>query len=124
MTDLAELLWRKAEPVLFITREAYLEQLADWTIEPVEIDGDVAFVFLIKGPELHYDSFGTGHRIPLKLFADRIWKVVDQHGYLVTRTPKDDIRQQNINRRFGCVVTHEDEFDIHFRLERRAPCLQ
>lgn len=120
MTDIVDLLWAKASEVLFITKEEYVRSLEGWAIEPVEIDGVLAFAILTKGPELHYDSFGTGHRIPLKLFADRIWSVVDRHGYLVTRTPKDDERQRKINQRFGCVVTGEDQYDIHFRLERPA----
>jgi len=120
VTDFIEALWQKASAQLFITREQYVASLEGWEIEPVEIDGVPAFLFLTKGPELHYASLDTGHRIPLKRFADRIWQVVDQHGYLVTKTPKDDVRQQKINKHFGCVVTGWDDYDIHFRLERPA----
>ena len=122
--DLIDRLWEKASTVLFVTKEQFVASLDGWEIEPIEIDGVVAFAILTKGPELHYDSFGTGHPIPLKLFAKRIWGVVDKYGYLITRTPKEDIRQQKINLRFGCVVTGEDEYDIHFRLERRETCQQ
>ena len=125
MSDaLIDRLYAKDSEVIYLTREEYGRRLEGWDIEPVEINGELAFAFLIRGPELHYNSFDTGHRIPLKRFVERLWKVVDQHGYLITRTPKDAVQQQKINRRLGFVVTGEDEYDIHFRLERRATCQQ
>jgi hypothetical protein len=115
-------LWEKAEPTLFISKEQFIASLDGWTIEGLEIDGELAFVGMQKGPEFHFQNFGAKHRITMKMAKAYLQPLITQYGYVMTRTPKDDARQHRFNRRFGFEITGEDEFDVHYRLERIRPC--
>jgi hypothetical protein len=108
-------LWSEIEPTVFITRETWDRGLAGWDITAHRAaDGRLAFVVLTKGPEIHYKSFGVE---PMSLAMFRRWgqPLLDKYGHVVTRTSKDDRRQQRVNRRMGAVVTGEDEFFITFK---------
>lgn len=111
-------LWEKAAETLFISKEQFLRNLEGWDIEQVEIEGELAGVVLSKGAEIHFQSFGTGHPITGKMLWERLNKVIDQHGYAMTRTPKDDARQNRFNLRFGFKVVGEDEYDFLYRIDR------
>lgn len=115
---IADLLFERLPETLFITKDQFLESLAGWEIEPFEIEGDLAFVTLTKGPEFHFQVFGTKHPISMTLIRTWLQKVIDAHGHVATKTPKEDARQHRFNRRFGFYVTGEDEFDVHYRLDR------
>lgn len=115
---LVEQLWAKASDILFITKEEYVRILEGWTIEPVHVGDELAFIFVSKGPEFHFDTVGSGHKVPMKGFRDFIQKRIDEHGYATTRTPVDDHKQQRLNRIFGFVETGRDHLDVHFRIEK------
>jgi hypothetical protein len=115
---LEDRLWEKAEPVLYITKEEFLKSLEGSYIEPIEIDGELAFATLQKGPLFHFHSFGTKRQISLKMIRAFLQKIIDQYGYAETRTPKDDERQHRFNTILGFKQVGEDEFDTHFRIER------
>lgn len=115
---LQDLLWEKAEPLLFISKEAFLEWLEGWTIEPVYIEGELAFATLQKGPLFHFQSFDTKHPIKRKMIREFLGKIIAEHGYAETRTPIDDERQHHFNRLMGFEMVGEDAFDTHFRIER------
>lgn len=118
MSELTDLLWKKAEPVLFITKDEYLQTLAEWVIKPVHIDGELAWITVQKGPEFHFQSVGKTRIMPLRIIREFLQGILAEHGYALTKTPIDDVRQQRFNRCFGFVEIDRDALDIHFRLDR------
>lgn len=111
-------LWAQIEPAVFITRGQFERELVAWEIEPVDIDGELAFAVLRNGPEIHWAIFGTGAQLTMVMMRDWINPTLARYGFAVTRTLKEDVRQQRINRRMGCHVTGESEYFIHYRLDR------
>jgi hypothetical protein len=125
--EVTDLLWAQFVAQLgfgrlvFITREQFDRALDAWEIEPVEINGELAFATLTKGPEFHFASFETGRPISLAMIRERIEPLMERHGFVTTRTPKSEPRQHRFNRLFGFKATGEDEFFVHYRLERACP---
>lgn len=118
--SLKDMLWEKAEPFLFITKEAFLINLDSWEIEAVEHEGELVAILVTKGPEMHFQ--GTGLPIPRKIVFGVLQKIIDQHGYALTKTPKDQTRQHRFNALIGWKAVGEDAYDIHYRIDalRRA----
>lgn len=123
--DVSDALWAQIEPIVFMSKERFVAGLEDWDIEPVWItpegvpshDGQLAFVSLTQGPELHYTSFGS-HRVTRGLIRGWMAPLLERYGYVTTRTPKGERRQQRLNVLLGGKITHEDEFFTHFRLDQ------
>lgn len=123
LDEVREQIWQEASEHLYCTREQYMAMLDDWAIKVLEVDDQPAFAILERGPEIHLITLRSGHRFPLKLFAAELERIVDQHGYVQTRTPKDsDARQHRANLRFGFKKADEDELDIIYRFTRSTPC--
>ena len=116
--NIIDKLYDRLPPLVFVSREDFGRSLQGWAIEPVEIGGALAFVFLSKGPEFHFQSFGQHHRITMAMIRSRLDPILAAHGYAMTRTPKDDARQHRFNLRFGFEAIGEDEYDIFYRVER------
>lgn len=116
--EIADRLWEGASEILFISKDEFLRSLEGWQSEPVYCDGELAFVFFIKGPEFHFQSLSKRHLVLLmKMSRERLQKLIDIHGYALTRTPKMDTRQHSFNRAFGFSPVGEDEFDVCYRIE-------
>lgn len=113
-----DLLWERRDPLLFITREQFDKELDGWDIQPVEMDGQIAFATLRKGPQFHFQSFGTGHLISRKMIRDYLTPIIAEHGFAATHTPIEDARQHRFNLLMGFTVTGEDHFDRHYQIER------
>lgn len=114
-------LWEQIEPTVFITREQFLRGLEVWAIDPVIIDGELAFVALTQGPEFHFASFDTGATITRTMIWSRLDAIMDQYGFVTTRTPKEGAnRQHRINKALGFKEIESDEFLVTYRLD--APC--
>jgi hypothetical protein len=116
-SDLAERLWKDVEPTVFITKEQFISGLDGWDLEPVFIDGQLAILTMAKGPAFHFHSFGTGRSLTRKMICDYLRPIIAEHGYATTKTPKHDERQNRFNLLFGFSLTHEDEYDRHYRIE-------
>jgi len=109
--DVGDRLWAQIEPIVFITREQFLAGLTGWDIEAVTIDGRLAFAVLTKGPEFHFASFDTGAPITRAMIRQRLDPIIERHGYVTTRTPKDGAdRQHRFNRAYGFKAVGEDDF--------------
>lgn len=90
--------------------------LDGWEITPVENDGALVVVTLTKGPELHFQSFGRP--IPRRIVRSIVQQIIDRHGYVTVKTPKIEPRQQRFNRAIGFRQVGEDEYDVHFRMDK------
>jgi hypothetical protein len=115
---LIDLLWEGVKEKLYCSKEEYAESLKDWEVAPVELDGVIAFITSVKGPEVHFASCHTGKRMPPNRFKTFVQKVIDEHGYATTKTPKSDMRQHKFNAYFGFKPVGEDYLDIHYRIEK------
>ena len=115
--ELKEILWRKAEPFLFISKEQFFTGLEGWTLEPWSYGGEVGVIVATKGPEMHFQTLETGKPIPRSVVYAVMQKIIDQHGYALTKTPKSDVRQHRFNRLIGFKQIGEDANDIHYRMD-------
>lgn len=116
--DLAERLWEQIEPTVFIGREQFFRGLAEWDMEAVLIGDALAFVALTRGPEFHFASFGTGAPISLRMIRERLDPIIEAHGFVTTRTPREGAdRQHRFNRALGFRQSGEDEFFLTYRME-------
>lgn len=126
--EIMENLWRQAEPKVFISRQEFLAGLEGWEIEPRRIDGDIIGVTIVRGAEFHFVTFGPRKAFPFSLVVDCLQPIIDQHGFVRTRTPTEDLRQCRFNLLIGFCVESEDEFYTYFRMDRltlhkRPKCL-
>lgn len=118
MQSLTDLLWQKAEPVLFISKDEYLKTLAEWVVKAVHVDGELAWITVQKGPEFHFQNVGQTRVMPIRLIREFLQGIIDEHGHAITRTPIEDVRQQRFNERFGFQRIGQDQFDFIYRIER------
>jgi hypothetical protein len=120
--EIIDRIWEAAEPEVFIPKAAFMAGLDSWDIQPVEIDGEMAFVTMTNGPAFHFHSFDTGHAISRRMIKDFLKRITDHYGYATTKTPKEDTRQHRFNLMFGFKVVGMDEYDIFYRIDRSGPC--
>jgi len=119
MEEIIELLWQQAQQTLYIDREAFIRSLDGWTIDPQYNDADeLACVWLTNGPQLHFTTFGNKWCATRDDIRKRVGTLIDRYGHAETFTPKEDSRQARFNKLIGFFVTHEDEFYIHYKIER------
>lgn len=116
-----------ADTPLFITREQFEQSLDGWTIDPVlRPDGSIGIIWVSKGPEFHFAKFGTDIQFTKTTLKKYPGELIAQHGYALTKTPKNDTRQVRFNTRLGFYQVGEDEFDIHLRIDqlrmKEPPC--
>ena len=114
--DLIEELWRRAAPAVFISREEFIANLEGCEIALVEHDGAPLAIRVVRGAEYHFVTLGTGKPIPLAVVRAELQPIIDAHGCVTTRTPKDEPRQRRFNRAIGFEPVGEDEFFIHYRM--------
>lgn len=123
MMDVVEHLWNKAEPVFFITKEDFVQNLSKWITLIHHVDGVAAFISIVNGPEFHFESLETGHPLTRKMIKDFLKPIIEQHGYAITRTPMEDEKQQRFNLLLGFKEVGRDEYDVIYRIERIRGCL-
>lgn len=115
--ELVDAIWRQTEATTFISRQQFLDSLEGWEIASREIDGETIGATITRGPEFHFITFGKRKTFSAGLIASCLQPILDQHGFVVTRTPKDDMRQRHFNLLIGFEVQSEDEFYVYFRLQ-------
>lgn len=102
---------------LYLTREQFEATLVGWNVEPVEQDGRVIGCFVVKGPEIHFAKFDD---TPVtREHLKRLDRVITEHGFARTRTPKDDLRQCRFNARLRGRIVGETEYDVIYEFEHR-----
>lgn len=111
-------IWEQVEASVFVSRAEFLRGLDGWDVREVEVNGRVAGAILTRGPEFHFATFGETTRITARMARELLQPIIDQYGYVDTRTPKDAIRQQRFNLLIGFEAWGEDEFFIHYRAHK------
>lgn len=117
-TDLIELLWKKAEPMFFAAKDDFIRGLINWEIYPIIEGGQIVVIVATRGPQMHFETMETGRQITRRIVRLVLEPLIAKFGYAVTKTPKEEIRQRRFNELIGFVVVGEDEYDIHYRIER------
>lgn len=115
--EIIRMLWEIDKDKLFISEQDYFNSFSNCELTPIYTDNVITGVVITKGAEIHYQVFGKmviTKAMMRQFLADLILK----YGFAFTRVPKDNIRQQRLNERIGFFKVGEDEFDIHYRVER------
>ena len=113
-------LWDAAKLTLFCSEAEFVASLEGCEISSVMRAGQCVAVLVRKGSEFHFTKVGDyiiSHRDIIEVLSITI----DKYGYVDTKTPRADKRQQRFNERFGFVRTGEDEHDIHYRYTPSDP---
>lgn len=114
--ELIESIWQRVEPSVFISKHEFMVSLQEWDITPREIDGVIIGATMTHGPEFHFISFGVRKAFPATLISLCLQPIIDEHGFVITKTPKDDIRQHHFNLLIGFDVVTTDEHFTYFRM--------
>ncbi len=128
---LIDILWIKAEPMVFIPKEDFSKNLSDWSLYPIVEEDEIIAVVGEKGPHMHFETTGSGKPISRRVVRTVLRGLINKHGFAVTKTPKEETRQRRFNEMIGFKMVGEDEYDIHYRIEqirgdhvsRSASCL-
>ena len=111
-------IWEDVEPGVYITREQFDGALDDWTIQAFDVGGIPAYVTMVKGPEFHFAILAPLAVATRKIMSACLKPIFDAYGYVITRTPYDDTRQQKFNKMLGFHPIATDEFFIVYRLDK------
>ena len=116
--EIIDLLWGVDEKVLYLSKTQYVDSLNGWLIEPHYEGNIMVGATLTNGPEFHFATFGDQWKMTRADIRRYLCPLIEQHGYVATKTPKEDTRQSRFNKTLGFFVTGEDEFFTHYKLER------
>jgi len=120
-TDILERLWLANEEAVYITKQEFMANLADWDVAP-HYAGDVMVAAVLRrGSDFHFATFGDKWTLTRADIRRYLTPILEQYGCVTTRTPKNDARQSRFNKLLGFVSTGEDEFCIHYKLEQSSP---
>ena len=111
-------IWKETEHKVFISKRQFVESLVGWELATKDVDGETVGAVMVKGPEFHFITFGLKKPITRTLIADCIQPILNKHGVVRTKTPKDDFRQHRLNLLIGFIVESTDEFFTYFRMEQ------
>lgn len=115
---LIDRLWEKAEPLFFSTKDDFVRGLNDWNIYSILEKGEILIIVATSGPHMHFETMETGRPITRRVVRQVLDPLIKEYGYAVTKTPKGELRQRRFNELIGFVMVGEDEYDIHYRIER------
>ena len=128
MKEFLDLIWEQEKDRLYITREEF-----DIGFDGCEFDvyrrddSSISMIFVVRGPEFHFVKFGTDVHASRDILNKYPGSLIDKHGYALTKTPKEDMRQRRFNERLGFYSVDEDELDIHYKIDhlrKRKPSCQ
>lgn len=117
-SQIIDAIWKETEPKVFISKREFMATLDGWDVAARELDGEIIGATLTNGPEFHFVTFGSKKPLTRALIADCLRPILDKHGFVRTKTPKDDVRQHRFNSIIGFVVESTDEFFTHFRMDK------
>lgn len=117
-SEISEKIWEHVGPSVFQSRQDFMNDLAAWEIKPRMVDGQLIGATLQNGPEFHFITLGKRKVLTAALITECLQPIIDEHGYVTTKTPKEDERQRRFNQLIGFDGVGEDEFYTYFRMER------
>ena len=90
---------------LEIPKEEFLEALKEWTLNPIEKDGRLAAVVMVKDNEVHVASAEEyrGKWLSRKVIKDMLGKILDEHGCAVTSVSYGNELGRDFVERLGFV---------------------
>lgn len=113
-----DLLWEKEKDNLYMSKEEFIDSLKDWTITAHIVDGVTVGIVVQRGPEFHFTTFDAKWNLTKTDIRNYLLPLIEQYGFVKTRTPTEDIRQQRFNKLLGFVPDGGDEFFNYYRLEK------
>ena len=117
-SELIDAIWAEVGQKVFISKREFDASLDGWTLETKELDGTVIGATLVNGPEFHFVTFGPKRALTAALITSCLQPIIDAHGFVRTKTPREDDRQHHFNMLIGFEVESLDEFYTYFRMER------
>lgn len=117
-SKISDILWDRIEPLIYISKEAFVAYLKEWEMHLWPNSEDPEFVAFVKGPEFHYASLKPKASLSRKAIVEFLNKIIAREGHAITRTPLEDERQQRFNELIGFQKIGEDEYDIIFKIEK------
>lgn len=116
--NLFDHIWEKVGPTTFLSKKEFAESIKDWCITPRYIDGELIGATLDFGAEFHFVTFGKRKPLSAALITECLQPIITRCGYVLTRTPKEDMRQRRFNELIGFSVHDEDEHYVNFIMNR------
>jgi hypothetical protein len=111
-------LWERTEPLVYITKGEFIAGLDGWDVKGFDLDGELAYATLTKGPDFHFMIFCRNKACTPGIVRSCLKPILDEHGYVTTKAPKTETRQHRFNKIIGFKETGEDEFYIYFRMNQ------
>jgi len=113
-----DLLWQQAEESIYLTKAEYLRNLSDWEIRAHVVDGVMVGIVLTLGPQFHFATTGAQWSLTRAQIRNYLGPIIAKYGFVQTKTPIEDTRQQRFNEILGFAPTGTDEFYTHYKLEQ------
>jgi GNAT superfamily N-acetyltransferase len=103
--DLAEFVYNAISYRLEVPKEEFLERLKEWTLTPIEMNGEVAAVVMVKDSEIHVAASEEyrGKWLSRSVIKRTLGKIIEDYGMAVTRTEYDNAPARAFVERLGFV---------------------
>ena len=123
MSMIEDAIWDKVKDQASTGKLAFMDVLSEWVVTPIMIDDVLAFATVTRDREFHFVSFGHKKRLSFKMGREWLTPILEQYGSVITKTPKEDLRQRRFNEAVGFVPCGEDEKFVNYVLYGRQECL-
>lgn len=107
------LVWRHSSAHSRSSIEEFLQSTEGWQVEPIRVDGVVVGATLVNGPEIHLASWERPKGSARATARSILRKVVDQHGFAITKVLKDNPAGLAFCLRLGFEIGREEAGVIH-----------
>jgi cytidylate kinase len=103
-----------------ISREAYVDSLKDWTVEPIMMDGERIGVLILRDKEIHMHIVKQeALRHARRIIKYYVQAKLNELGFLVTRSRGSEWDSRFLGR-LGFRETHRDGTEVFYRLDKLA----
>lgn len=116
--QLLDMMWETDKRILHVTKEQYVASFEGWDVKPFYVNDEVVGATVTKGAEFHFETFGKSWRLTRAHIRQCLSPILNEYGFVKTRTLVDDTRQHRFNLLLGFVPEGEDEKFVHYKLEK------
>jgi hypothetical protein len=94
----------KAAEINYIPFKMFKESMAQWHIKPVMVSGEVAGMFVSKGPHVHFCILPEFRCkwATRKNIRELLLPLLETFGFLTTSVPDDKPHGHRLVKRWGC----------------------